>query len=156
MTNSEDLKAVSVPFMFLDNNATVPQYAYEGDAATDLCSTIECVLQPFERILIPCGFSLALPHGYAGFVLSRSGLASKHGVTVLNAPGLIDSNYRGEIAVSLINLDPHEPFSIHKGDRIAQLAILPIPLISYDVVSELKETVRGEGGFGSSGINNFH
>ena len=153
MDTENDVCSVAVPLQVVREQAHVPRYAYDGDAATDLCSTIDCTLQPFERALIPCGISLAIPQGYGGFVLPRSGLAAKHGITVLNAPGLIDSNYRGEVAVSLINLDPQTPFEIHVGDRIAQLSILPTPPIRYVVVDSLDDTDRGQGGFGSSGVS---
>ena len=110
------------------------------------------MLQPFERKLVPCGITVAIPAGYAGFVLPRSGLAAKHGISLVNAPGLIDSNYRGEIKAILVNLDPREPFEIKRGDRIAQLAIMRVAEAVFEPCEDLPATDRGTGGFGSSGI----
>ncbi|WP_281694813.1 dUTP diphosphatase, partial [Collinsella tanakaei] len=109
------------------------------------------VLQPFERALISTGLAIALPDGYAGFVQPRSGMAIKKGLSILNTPGLIDAHYRGELKIIAINLDPHEPIVIEKGDRIAQLVIQAVPSVTLLEVDELDETDRGEGGFGSSG-----
>ena len=144
---------VTVPLKLLDAGLPVPAYAYAGDAGVDLRSTIDLVLQPFERALVPCGIAAAIPPGYAGFVLPRSGLAIKRGVTLVNAPGLIDSNYRGEIQAILANLDAKEPFEIKRGDRIAQLVIMSVPEVAFEELSELPETSRGTGGFGSSGVS---
>ena len=129
----------------------LPAYAHEGDSGLDLRAAEDITLAPFERAIVPCGFSIAIPVGYGGFVLPRSGLASKKGITVANAPGLIDSGYRGEVKVALINLNAHETFQAKKGERIAQLVIMPTPPVSLVQVEELKETQRGVGGFGSSG-----
>ena len=137
----------------LDPDLPLPAYAYAGDAGVDLRSTRDDVLQPFERRLVPCGVALALPRGYAGFVLPRSGLAIKHGVSLVNAPGLIDSNYRGEIQAILVNLDPQSEFAIKRGDRIAQLVVMRVPDAAFDVCAELPDTERGAGGFGSSGVS---
>lgn len=126
--------------------------AYEGDAGFDLASRIQTTLAPFERASIPCGVSLAIPNGYAGLVLPRSGLAIKHGISVVNGPGLIDSGYRGEICAILVNLDPHEPFTIHEGDRIAQLMIVPYASLHLVSCENLPESERGTQGFGSSGV----
>ena len=131
----------------------MPAYAYEGDAGLDLRATEDAVLQPFERKLVSCGIAIAIPQGYAGFVVPRSGLAAKHGISIVNAPGLIDSNYRGEIKAILVNLDPHNPFEINHGDRIAQLVIMATPTVTLLASSELSDTERGTGGFGSSGIS---
>lgn len=144
--------SVCVPLKKLDESAIVPSSAYAGDAGVDLCSMQDCVLQPFERTLIPTGLAIELPDGFAGFVLPRSGLAVKHGISIVNAPGLIDSNYRGEVKVCLVNLDPHSPFTIEKGDRIAQLVVMPVPSVSFSQVDELQDSERGSGGFGSSGV----
>ena len=144
--------AVEVPLLALDEGIELPRYAYPGDAGVDLRSSVDTVLQPGERATVPCGIALALPRGYAGFVLPRSGLASKHGISLVNAPGLIDSGYRGEICAILVNLDRSEPFTIRRGDRIAQLVIMPAPEVSLLPVSSLDETERGSGGFGSSGL----
>ncbi|RDB68902.1 dUTP diphosphatase [Eggerthella sinensis] len=147
------MEHVSVPLQQLDPELPVPAYAYEGDAGVDLRATCDDVLQPFERKLVPCGIAVAIPRGYAGFVLPRSGLAIKHGVSLVNAPGLIDSNYRGEIQAIMVNLDPKTPFEIRRGDRIAQLVIMRVPDASFDVCEDLPETSRGAGGFGSSGVS---
>ncbi|WP_428844226.1 dUTP diphosphatase [Brevibacterium celere] len=129
----------------------VPAYAHAADAGADLCSTIDFVLEPFARRLVPTGIALALPVGYAGFVHPRSGLSSRHGVTVVNAPGTIDAGYRGEIKVPLINLDPHTAMTISRGDRIAQLVIQEIRQADFRLVPSLGTSDRGEGGFGSTG-----
>ena len=129
----------------------LPTYAHEGDSGLDLRAAEDITLAPFERVIVPCGFSIAIPVGYGGFVLPRSGLASKKGITVANAPGLIDSGYRGEVMVALVNLNADETFRAKKGERIAQLVIMPTPPVSLAQVEELEETQRGVGGFGSSG-----
>lgn len=146
------MERLTIPLKQLDEDLTVPHCAYGGDAAVDLRSTCDATLQPFERKLIPCGIAVAIPVGYAGFVLPRSGLACNHGVSLVNAPGLIDSNYRGEIKAVLINLDPHEPFTIKRGDRIAQLSIISVCDLTFQLCGDLPSTERGEGGFGSSGV----
>ena len=136
----------------LDERAIIPKNAYAGDAGVDLHALEPCVLQPFERKLVHTGLAIAIPEGYAGFVLPRSGSALKRGLSLVNAPGLIDSNYRGELGVIAVNMDPETPIEIAPGDRIAQLVIMKVEAVSFDVVDELDETTRGEGGFGSSGI----
>lgn len=146
------MQTVEVPLKPLDPDLPMPECAYAGDAGVDLRSAEDLVLQPFERALVPCGFSLAIPEGYAGFVLPRSGLAAKHGISIVNAPGLIDSGYRGELKVILVNLDPNESFAVARGDRIAQLVIMPVPAVQFQQVEELPDSERGEGGFGSSGV----
>ena len=146
------MQAISVPVKKLDESLETPAYAYSGDAGLDLRSAEETVLKPFERKAVSCGIALAIPSGYAGFVMPRSGLAAKHGISIVNSPGLIDSNYRGEIKVLLINLDAHDDFAIAKGDRIAQLVISAVPPVSLCEVDSLDETSRGECGFGSSGV----
>ena len=147
------METLAIPVKQLDPELPVPAYAYVGDAGIDLRATRDDILQPFERKLIPSGIALAIPRGYAGFVLPRSGLAIKHGVSLVNAPGLIDSNYRGEIQAILINLDPHNPFEIKRGDRIAQLVIMRVSDVNLEAVEELPSTARGAGGFGSSGVS---
>lgn len=147
------MERIAVPLKQLDGGLPIPAYAYPGDAGVDLRSTADLVLQPFERALVPCGVAVAIPRGCAGFVLPRSGLAIKHGVSLVNAPGLIDSDYRGELQCVLVNLDAHEPFEIKRGDRIAQLVIMKVPEAVFEPTDELPETTRGEGGFGSSGIS---
>lgn len=147
------MECVKVPLKLLDAGLPMPAYAYVGDAGVDLRSTIDLVLQPFERALVPCGIAAAIPSGYAGFVLPRSGLAIRHGITLVNAPGLIDSNYRGEIQAVLANLDAKEPFQVKRGDRIAQLVVMGVPEASFEEHDELPKTDRGAGGFGSSGVS---
>lgn len=147
------MEPVRVPLQALDPELSLPAYAYAGDAGVDLRAACDEVLQPFERKLIPCGIALAIPRGYAGFVLPRSGLAIKHGVSLVNAPGLIDSDYRGEVCAVLVNLDAHEPFAVKRGDRIAQLVIMPVPAVEFAASEELPDTERGAGGFGSSGVS---
>ena len=147
------MDAITVLVKRLDESLEMPEYAHPGDAGLDLHAAENAVLRPFERRLVPCGISVAIPDGYAGFVLPRSGLAAKHGISIVNAPGLIDSGYRGEVKVILVNLDAHEDFAISKGDRIAQLMILRYPQVKLEEVSELGESARGVGGFGSSGLH---
>lgn len=146
------LETVTVPINVLDEGVNTPRYAYSGDAGTDLCANEELTLDPFERSLVKTGLRVAIPEGYAGFVLPRSGLSSKHGITVVNAPGLIDSNYRGEVQIALINLDAHNSFIIRKGDRIAQLVILATPSVNFSPCDQLDDSQRGGKGFGSSGL----
>ena len=127
------IERVSIPLQQIDPDLPVPAYAYVGDAGVDLRATCDDILKPFERKLVPCGIAVAIPSGYAGFVLPRSGLAIKHGVSLVNAPGLIDSNYRGEIQAILVNLDPQSEFAIKRGDRIGQLVVMRVPDAAFDV-----------------------
>ena len=143
---------LSIDITRLADDVTIPSYAYPGDAGMDLRAIEHVTLAPFERALVSTGLAIAIPEGYAGFVQPRSGLAIKQGVTVLNTPGLIDSHYRGELKVALINLDPHAIFEVNPGDRIAQLVIQKVENVAWNVVDSLDETERGEGGFGSSGV----
>ena len=129
----------------------MPRYQHEGDAGLDLPSRVDYVLEPGERAMIPTGIAVAIPRGYAGFVLPRSGLASRHGIALVNSPGLVDSGYRGEMAIIMINTDKREAFHIKRGDRIAQLVIQRVVEATTVRVSELDATSRGEGGFGSTG-----
>ncbi len=131
-------------------NAVVPVRAYAGDAGLDLASCDRVALAPGERALVPTGLAVAIPEGYAGYVQPRSGLAAKHGISIVNTPGLVDSGYRGELLVSLINTDRDETFVVEEGMRIAQLVILELPDIELVEVSELPESERGMRGFGSS------
>ena len=140
-------EAVDVPVVA----SRLPRFAHPGDAGADLCADESVVLAPGERATVGTGVRLALPAGYAAFVLPRSGLAARHGITVLNAPGTIDSGYRGELRVTLLNTDASEPYSVVAGDRIAQLVVMPVPAVRFVPVQELDETVRGERGFGSTG-----
>jgi len=135
----------------LDKDLPLPSYAYQGDAGCDLYSRIDLELKPGQRELVPTGIVLSIPEGYAGFVQPRSGLAAKHGISLVNTPGLIDSHYRGEIKVIVINLDPEKTFRVKRGDKIAQLVIQKVENVKFRVVEELDETERGSGGFGSSG-----
>ncbi len=142
---------MEIDLQLLDDGLPAPEYAYDGDAGCDLRSTIDLQLAPGKRRLVPTGIALAIPLGFAGFVQPRSGLAIKHGISVVNAPGLIDAHYRGEIGVILINTDQTETFSIARGDKIAQLVIQAVVTVDFNVVDTLNETTRGDGGFGSSG-----
>jgi dUTP pyrophosphatase len=135
-----------------DKDVPLPSYAYPGDAGLDLTSTVDISIGPFERVLIPTGLHIAIPEGHAGLVLPRSGLASKQGLTLANAPGLIDSRYRGEVMIAAINLDPHSAVHVSRGSRIAQLVIIATPAMEVVEVEELDDTERGERGFGSSGV----
>jgi len=130
--------------------AMVPVRAYDGDAGLDLAACERVEIRPGERAVVPTGIALALPDGYAGFVQPRSGLAARAGITIVNAPGLIDSGYRGEIRVVLLNTDQRETFVAEAGDRIAQLVVLPVPAVAVSEVAALPESQRGERGFGSS------
>jgi len=142
---------MQIPVVRLHPDAVLPTFAHEGDAGSDLVAVADATLAPGDRVMIPTGFAMALPMGYAGFVLPRSGLAAKHGVTCANAPGLIDAGYRGEIKVALVNFDPTATYEVKAGDRIAQLVILAVPTFAFHEVTALDETERGVGGFGSSG-----
>jgi len=135
----------------LDPSVPLPTYAKGGDAGADLVTRVDLTLAPGQRALAPTGISIALPDGYAAFVHPRSGLAIKHGVSVVNAPGTIDAGYRGEIQVILINQDPIESISFKRGDRIAQLIIQKVERADFVEVSELPGSGRGTGGFGSTG-----
>lgn len=141
-----------VPVIRLDPDLPLPSYAHDGDAGADLRAREGAVLAPGGgRALIPTGVALALPPGTAGFVQPRSGLALKHGVTCLNTPGLIDSGYRDELRVILVNLDPTEPFTVVRGDRIAQLVIQRVEQADFVEVTDLGASARGAEGFGSTG-----
>lgn len=142
-----------LPIQMFDFSNKLPSYAHEGDAGLDLRAAEALTLGPLERAVVSCGFAMAIPQGYAGLVIPRSGLAAQRGITVVNAPGLIDSGYRGEVKVVLMNLDLKEPFEIHIGDRIAQLMIVAAPAVMPVAVESLDDTQRGSGGFGSSGVS---
>ena len=129
----------------------VPAYAHPGDAGADLRTTHDVTLQPGERALVGTGVRVALPEGHVGLITPRSGLAARHGLSVVNSPGIIDCGYRGEIRVSLINLDPAEPLTLLAGDRIAQLVVLPFVSATFTRVDTLDDTSRGAGGYGSTG-----
>jgi dUTP pyrophosphatase len=141
---------LELPVRRLRPEARLPDRAYPGDAGLDLATCEPVELRPGERAVVPTGLAVAIPRGYAGFVQPRSGLAAQRGVAVVNSPGLIDSGYRGEIRIVLLNTDREETFTAEAGDRIAQLVVLPVPAVEITVVEELPESERGMRGFGSS------
>jgi dUTP pyrophosphatase len=152
MRGVTSLRAMEILAKRLHPDAVVPAYANDGDAGCDLVAVESCTIRAGGgRALVATGIAVAIPEGHGGFVLPRSGLASRHGVTLANAPGLIDAGYRGEVKVALVNLDPEHDYDVAKGDRIAQLVVLAVASSSVLVVDELPSTARGEGGFGSSG-----
>ena len=144
---------VNVHIKMLDPELPAPAYAKPGDAGADLRSRIDFELEPGERALVPTGVAIALPEGYVGLVHPRSGLATKNGITIVNAPGTVDSGYRGELMVTLLNTDKTKSFHVQRGDRIAQLIIQKYEHATLTVVDELDQTERGSSGFGSSGIH---
>jgi dUTP pyrophosphatase len=146
-----DDATVPVLLRRLDAGLPVPAYAHPGDAGADLYARTDVTLQPGSRALVATGVAIALPSGYAAFVHPRSGLAARHGVTTLNAPGTVDAGYRGEILVNLINTDPGEAFTIHRGDRIAQLVVQRVARVEFREVGSLPDSRRGETGHGASG-----
>ncbi|KDA05600.1 deoxyuridine 5'-triphosphate nucleotidohydrolase [Microbacterium sp. CH12i] len=131
--------------------SVLPHYAHPGDAGADLVSAQAVRLEPGQRTLVPTGVSIALPDGYAAFVVPRSGLAAKHGITIVNSPGTVDAGYRGEIKVSLLNTDRSSAYDVAVGDRIAQLIIMPVTRANFIPVDELPDSIRGADGFGSTG-----
>lgn len=135
----------------LDPDLPLPSYAHPGDAGADLLTTVDVTLRPGERAMVPTGISLALPEGYVALVHPRSGLAARHGLSIVNTPGTIDAGYRGEVKVLLINLDPTEPIELRRGDRIAQLVFQRFETARFVEVTELPESARGDGGYGSTG-----
>jgi dUTP pyrophosphatase len=142
---------MDVPFERLHEDAELPTAAHPGDAGLDLRSIVDVEVAPGERAMVTTGVAVAIPQGHAGLVLPRSGLASNHGLTLANAPGLIDAGYRGEIICAVVNLDPTEAVRIAKGDRIAQLVIVAIPEVKPTWAEQLPPSHRGTGGFGSTG-----
>jgi dUTP pyrophosphatase len=141
---------IELPILRMREDARLPEQAYAGDAGLDLATCERIELGPGERAVVPTGLAVAIPEGYAGFVQPRSGLAARQGISVVNSPGLIDSGYRGEIRVVLLNTDTTHTFFAEPGDRVAQLVVLPIPGLEVVEVDELPETERGVRGFGSS------
>lgn len=131
----------------------LPSAQHPGDAGLDLRAAIDAVVAPGERAMIPTGVAVAIPEGHAGLVLPRSGLASRQGLTLANAPGLIDAGYRGEVICAVVNLDPAEKVEIRVGDRIAQLVVVAVPAVTPSWADELPSTSRGDGGFGSTGTS---
>ncbi len=142
---------VEVLLLRLDPDLPVPAYAHAGDAGADLVARQDVTLAPGQRQTVPTGVAVALPDGYAAFVLPRSGLAARHGVTVVNAPGTVDAGYRGEILVTLLNTDLQTPVVLRRGDRIAQLVVQRVARARFVEVERLPGSVRGSGGFGSTG-----
>lgn len=147
---AHDGSTVDVLIRLLDD-VPVPSYAHPGDAGADLVTTVDVEIPPQGRVLVPTGVSIALPDGYAAFVHPRSGLATKHGLTIVNAPGTVDAGYRGEIKVTLLNTDPTQPVKLLRGDRIAQLVIQKVERARFVTAEVLPGSHRGDGGFGSSG-----
>ena len=143
--------APDLPVRRLDPDLPLPAYAHPGDAGADLCAAEDVVLPPGGRATVGTGLAVAVPDGFAAFVHPRSGLAARHGITVVNAPGTVDAGYRGEVRVVLLNTDRDEPFTVRRGDRIAQLVVQPVTNVRFLDVAELPPTPRGEGGFGSTG-----
>lgn len=135
----------------LDSSVPIPAYAHPGDAGADLVTTADVTLKPGERALVGTGIAIALPDGFAAFVHPRSGLAARHGVTLVNAPGTVDAGYRGEIKVCLVNLDPTDPVTLRRGDRIAQLVVQRVEKARFVEVDALPGSARGDGGHGSTG-----
>jgi dUTP pyrophosphatase len=135
----------------LDPDLPLPAYAHPGDAGADLLTTVDVMLAPGERAMVPTGIAIALPEGYVALVHPRSGLAARHGLSIVNSPGTVDAGYRGEIKVMLINHDPVAPIELRRGDRIAQLVIQRVERALFTEVGALPDSVRGDGGYGSTG-----
>ena len=142
---------LTIQVLRLDPGLPLPAYAHPGDAGADLVTAVDVTLAPGERALVPTGIALALPEGYVALVHPRSGLAARHGLSIVNTPGTIDAGYRGEIKVLLINHDPGEPIELHRGDRVAQLVIQRFERAGFTEVEALPESRRGSGGYGSTG-----
>ncbi|WP_396122627.1 MULTISPECIES: dUTP diphosphatase [unclassified Corynebacterium] len=157
MTNHANESATAgigpIPIKRLDPDLPLPERAHRGDAGVDLHSAEDLVIAPGERALVKTGIALALPLGTVGLIHPRSGLAAKHGLTIVNAPGTVDADYRGELMVCLLNTDKDTPFEITRGMRIAQLVVQRVELPDFVEVDELDDTVRGAGGYGSTGVN---
>lgn len=143
--------ALPVKVVRLDPDLPLPAYAHPGDAGADLLTSIDVSLAPGERCLVPTGIALALPEGYVALVHPRSGLAAKHGLSILNTPGTIDAGYRGEVKVLLVNHDPREPIELRRGDRVAQLVFQRVEQAAFVEVEVLPDSARGRGGYGSTG-----
>ncbi len=142
---------LQIQVLRLDPELPVPSYAHPGDAGADLVAAVDVTLAPGERALVPTGVALALPDGYVGLVHPRSGLAARHGLSIVNSPGTIDAGYRGEIKVLVINHDQREHIELRRGDRVAQLVIQRFERASFEAVDALPESARGSGGYGSTG-----
>lgn len=143
--------SIEVLIRRLDPELPLPAYAHPGDAGADLVTRVDVTIAPGERVTVPTGVAIALPDGFAAFVHPRSGLAARHGLTIVNAPGTVDAGYRGEIAVTLLNTDPAEPVVLHRGDRVAQLVVQRVERARFVEAERLPGSHRGDGGFGSSG-----
>jgi dUTP pyrophosphatase len=137
----------------LTTASSLPVYAHHDDAGADLCSVDEVTLGPGERATVGTGVAIALPKGFAAFVVPRSGIAARHGITIVNAPGTVDAGYRGEIRVTLLNTDAHQPYTVTAGDRVAQLVVMPVTRATFVPVEALPDSVRGANGFGSTGYS---
>ena len=137
----------------LDPDLPIPKYAHKDDAGCDLYSRLDLILKPGERALMPTGIQIAIPVGYAGFVQPRSGTALTHGISIVNSPGIVDSSYRGEIKVILINLDKKKTVKLKKGEKVCQLTIQKVEKADFELVDDLDKTERGGGGFGSTGLD---
>lgn len=146
-----DGEPVEVLLVMTDDELPEPRYAHPGDAGADLVTAVDVVLPPLGRATVPTGVRIALPDGYAAFVHPRSGLAARHGLTIVNAPGTVDAGYRGEIQVTLLNTDPEQPVELRRGDRIAQLVVQRVERARFVRAERLPGSHRGDGGFGSSG-----
>src|ERR1700710_100834 len=142
---------VEISIKRLDPQLPLPSYAHPGDAGADLHSAVDLTLDPGERALVPTGIALALPEGYVALVHPRSGLAARHGLSIVNTPGTIDAGYRGEVKVLLVNLDPAEPIELRRGDRVAQLVFQRVEQAAFAEVEVLPDSARGVGGYGSTG-----
>ncbi|WP_461163242.1 dUTP diphosphatase [Arthrobacter sp. R4-81] len=150
-SSSTGKRTLTVQLKMLDDGLEAPSYAHPGDAGADLRSREDVVLAPGERRLVATGVSIALPEGYVALIHPRSGLATKHGLTIVNAPGTVDAGYRGEISVTLLNTDREHAIELSRGDRIAQMVIQRVEYADFVAVGELSDSVRGSGGFGSTG-----
>jgi dUTP pyrophosphatase len=145
------VEQLPVPIVRLDPGLPLPAYAHPGDAGADLRTAVDVRLEPGERQLVPTGIAIAVPEGYVALIHPRSGLAARHGLSIVNTPGTVDAGYRGEIKVLLVNLDPREPIELSRGDRVAQLVLQRVEQARFVEVDGLAESVRGEGGYGSTG-----
>lgn len=149
--HADTARDLTVPVVRLDPDLPLPAYAHPGDAGADLCTTVDLVLAPGERALVPTGVALAIPEGYVGLVHPRSGLAARHGLSIVNTPGTVDAGYRGEVKVLLVNLDPRESVELRRGDRVAQLVLQRVERAGFVEVDALPDSARGAGGYGSTG-----
>jgi dUTP pyrophosphatase len=140
-----------VPVLRLDPDLPLPAYAHPGDAGADLVTAVDVTLRPGERALVPTGIAMAVPEGYVALVHPRSGLAARHGLSIVNTPGTVDAGYRGEVKVLLVNHDPSEPIELRRGDRVAQLVFQRVEQAAFSEVEVLPDSVRGAGGYGSTG-----